>query len=255
MRTVSLALLLICSITASCSAQQAEQPLSLRVLSSNGPRAPLEDVQAQLEAAIGYSLDIEFSTSVSLTNRIQAGESFDVAILTPALIERLVAGSQVVAEPIPVFARSGVGIGAASSEVERDVSTVDAMRATLLAAQSVTLTADGQSRRVSEAAFEALGIVEPMAGKIVLVGPGEGPHVVARGDADLVLTLISEIVPIEGLELVGPFPAELQDYVSFAAGISSASTQAAAARQLLEQLTSPAMMRALEPHGMEALTR
>jgi len=160
-----------------------------------------------------------------------------------------------VAEPIPVFARSGVGIGAASSDVERDVSTIDAMRATLLAAESVTLTADGQSRRVSEAAFEALGIVEQMERKIVLVGPGEGPHVVARGEAELVLTLISEIVPIEGLELVGPFPAELQDYVSFAAGISSASTQTAAARQLLEQLTSPAMIRALEPHGMEALTR
>ncbi|MDH3418779.1 MAG: substrate-binding domain-containing protein [Gammaproteobacteria bacterium] len=255
MKTVSLALLLICSITASCSAQQAGQPPSLRVLSSNGPRAPLEDVQMQIEAAIGYSLDIEFSTSVSLTNRIEAGESFDVAILTPALIERLVAGSHVAAEPVPVFARSGVGIGAASSNVARDVSTMDAMRATLLAAESVTLTADGQSRRVSEAAFETLGIVEQMARKIVLVGPGEGPHVVARGEAELVLTLISEIVPVEGLELVGPFPAELQDYVSFAAGISNASTQTAAARQLLEQLTSPAMMRALEPHGMEALTR
>lgn len=255
MRTISLALLLICFATTPAPAQQAGQTPSLRILSSNGPRAPIEDIQAEIEAALGYSLDIEFSTAASLTDRIEAGESFDVAILTPALIERLVAGGYVSAEPVTVFARSGVGVGAASGGIERDVGTVDALRATLLAAESITLTANGQSRRVSEAAFEALGIVEQLAQKIVLVGPGEGPHIVADGGAELVLTLISEIVPVAGLELVGPFPAELQEYVSFAAGINPTSTEPDAARRLLEQLISPASIRALEPHGMEALTR
>lgn len=253
MKSITLALTLLCLIATPTSAQLTGQSVSLRVLSSNGPRAPLEDIQAEIEAAIGYSLDIEFSTAASLTSRIEAGEPFDVAVLTPALIERLVTGGHVSAEPVVMFARSGVGVGAASSSVERSVDTVDAMRATLLAAESVTLTADGQSRRVSEAAFDALGIIEQMRPKIVLVGPGEGPHVVARGEAELVLTLVSEIVPVEGLELIGPFPAELQDYVSFAAGISAKTAQPNAARRLLEQLSSPAMIRALEPHGMEAM--
>ena len=199
MTAIARALILICSLAAPASAQQAGQLSSLRVFSSNGPRAPLEDVQAQIEAAIGYRLDIEFSTSASLTNRIEAGEPFDVAILTPALIERLATGGHVSPEPVPIFARSGVGVGAATGGIDRDVGTVDALRATLLAAESVTLTADGQSRRVSEAAFEALGIVEQMEPKVMLVGPGEGPHVVARGGAELVLTLVSEIVPIDGL--------------------------------------------------------
>nr|NIW23858.1 solute-binding protein [Gammaproteobacteria bacterium] len=166
MRAISLAVLLIGLVAPLSSAQQAEQAPTLRVLSSNGPRAPLEDVQAEIEAAIGYSLDIEFSTSVSLTDRIEAGESFDVAILTPALIGHLVAGNHVAAEPVPVFARSGVGVGAAISNIERDVGTVDALRATLLSAESITLTADGQSRRVSEAAFEALGIGAQLEQKI-----------------------------------------------------------------------------------------
>ncbi len=235
--------------------QAQESTPTLRVLSSNGPRAPLEQTQTDIESAIGYSLDIEFSTAASLTSRIEAGEPFDVAILTPALIDRLVAGGHVAPTPVVVFARSGVGVGAARSDIERDVSTADALRATLLAADSVTLTADGQSRRVSEAAFEALGIVEEMQPKIMLVGPGEGPHVVARGDAELVLTLVSEIVPVEGLELLGPFPDELQDYVSFAAGIGNTSARADAARRLLEQLSAPTMIRALAPHGMEPLTR
>ncbi len=254
-RAISLTLLLFSFFTLPSSAQQAGQAPSLRVFSSNGPRAPLEDIQAEIEAAIGYSLDIEFSTAASLTNRIEAGESFDVAILTPALIERLVAGGYVSAEPVPVFARSGVGVGAASGDIERDVSTVDALRATLLAAESITLTANGQSRRVSEAAFDAMGIVEELQPKIVLVGPGEGPYIVAGGGAELVLTLTSEIVPVEGLELVGPFPTELQEYVSFAAAINPASTEPDAARRLLEQLTSAEMLRALQPHGMEAASR
>ena len=236
-------------------AQAQENLPTLRVLSSNGPRAPLEDIQAEIEAAIGYRLDIEFSTSASLTNRIEGGEPFDVAILTPALISRLVEGGHVPAEPVAVFARTGAGVGAATSETPRDVSNLDALRDTLLAADSVTLTADGQSRRISEAAFATLGITEQMESKIMLVGPGEGPYVVARGEAELVLTLVSEIVPVAGLELVGPFPDEVQAYVSFAAGISTESAKAQAGQRLLEQLTSPAMIRALAPHGMESLSR
>lgn len=255
MKTIAFALFACCLFAAMSWSQEAVQRPTLRVLSSNGPRAPIEDIQADIEAAIGYALDIEFSTSASLTDRIETGEPFDVAILTPALIERLVAGGHIEIAPVQFFARSGVGIGAAVSDIERDVSTVAAIRATLLAAESVTLTEDGQSRRVSEAAFEALGITDQIEPKIVLVGPGQGPHVVVRGDAELVLTLVSEIVPIDGLALVGPFPAELQDYVSFAAGIGNESDESDAARRLLEQLSSPAMMRALETHGMEALGR
>ena len=245
---------LICLLPDYILAQERSAAPSLRVLSSNGVRAPLEDAQKEIEAAIGYSLDIEFSTSASLTDRIEAGESFDVAILTPALIERLIAGGHVAAESTMAFARTGVGVGAASSRTERDVSTPDALRRTLLAAESVTLTADGQSRRVSEAAFESLGITEQMNPKTKLVGPGEGPFVVARGEAELVLTLISEILPVPGVELIGPFPDELQSYVVFTAGVSSADAAARdAGNQLVEQLRHAPMSRALLAHGLETL--
>lgn len=253
MRLIIVILLSFCLPFAYAAAQEAGAMPSLRVLSSNGPRAPLEDVKSQLETAVGFTLDFEFSTAASLTDRIQSGETFDVAILTPALIERLVASGHVPAEPIAVFARTGAGVGAAANAGLRDVSTLAALRNTLLAAESVTLTANGQSRRISEAAFETLGIAEQMRPKIVLVGPGEGPELVARGEAELVLTLVSEIVPIEGLALVGPFPDEVQGYVSFAAGIGAQTARAEAARRLLEQLYSPALQRALGAHSMEAL--
>ncbi len=244
---------LICLLPDHILAQHSSTAPSLRVLSSNGVRAPLEDIQGEIEAATGYSLDIEFSTSASLTDRIEAGEPFDVAILTPALVDRLSTGGQVSAESALPFARTGVGVGAASSRTERDVSTPDALRRTLLAAESVTLTVDGQSRRVSEAAFETLGITEQMRAKTKLVGPGEGPFVVARGEAELVLTLISEILPVPGIVLVGPFPAAVQSYTAFTAAISASGTDPLGANKLIEQLASPTMATALRARGLEPL--
>ena len=92
-----------------------------------------------------------------------------------------------------------------------------------------------------------------MQAKTRLLGPGEAPGVVAAGGADLVLTLISEILPVPGLELVGPLPAELQNYVSFAAGRSSAAGDQAGADALLEYLAGGRFAAALAKHGMESV--
>jgi molybdate transport system substrate-binding protein len=225
----------------------------LRVFSSNGVRAPLEEAQAAIESVIGMPLDIEFSTAASLTERIEAGEPFDVAILTPALIERLVDGGYIVSgESRDPFARTGVGVGARSGEITADISTTAGFRDLLLGASSVAYTAQGQSRRTIDAAFAQLGIAAALEAKAVILGPGEGPLAVAAGDAELVLTLISEILPIPELELVGPFPENLQGYVNFAAGTAVTSDAATAGATFIQQLASPTMADALQTHGLEA---
>jgi len=240
-----LALLLLVRTTA------AQPPL--RVLSSNGVRAPLQESEEVIEAAIGAEIDLEFSTSASLADRIEAGEPFDVAILTPTLIERLQRSGRIAADPTTRFARTGVGVGARPSASARDVSSVEALSRTLLAAESIALTADGQSRCVSEAAFETLGIAAQLAPKIVLLGPGEGPYAVARGEAELVLTLISEIVPVTGIELIGPFPEEVQAYVDFEAALSAAAASKPAAQRFLAELRVTALADALRRQGLETI--
>jgi molybdate transport system substrate-binding protein len=229
------------------------QATPVRVLSSNGVRAVVEALQPDIERAIGSSLSIEFSTASSLKQEIEAGEPFDVAILTPALIADLVTQTLVVSESRIDFARAGVGVGARPDTGDRDVSTPEALKDTLLGAESVAFTADGQSRITIDRAFERLGIAEEMRAKTKLMGPGQAPPAVAAGEAELVLTLTSEILPVPGLDLVGPFPREVQGYVSFAAGRSREARDTRAADALLRYLAGPEFAAALAAHGMESV--
>jgi len=246
--------LLATSVSGSGQRVHAQSP-SIRVLSSNGVKAVVEELKSDVERTIGRSLSIEFSTASSIARNIRDGESFDVAILTPALIEDLIAQNKVVGESRVDLARTGVGVGARPDSGTRDVSTPAALKGTLLAADSVAFTADGQSRRTIDAAFAELEITQIMQSKTILLGPGEAPHAVAAGEAELALTLVSEILPQPGLELVGPLPGELQHYVSFAAGRGVSTRDARGADALLKYLAGPEVAAVLAKHGMEPIGR
>ena len=242
---------LIVALVAGC----ADQPAApLKVVSSNGVRVVLEELTAELEEAVGVPIELELSTARTLTARLLDGEPFDVAILTPPLIGDLVAAGLVdPATPIE-FARVGIGVGARAGAQTPGVATADALRRTLLAAQSIAFGENGQSRETNEAAFEALGIVEEVRDRARLTGPGEAPGLVADGEVDIVLTLVSELVREPGVEFLGPFPAELQGYITFAAAMGGATAQPDAARAFLDSLSSPAFVAALERSGLESVT-
>ena len=250
--TVGVAALL--TLVAGCSAPAAApEGESLRVLSSNGVKGIIDDVRPGIERAIGRPLSIEFSTSASLKPKIEQGEPFDVAILTPAMIDDLTRQGKIAAGSSINVARSGVGVGNREGAPRIDVSTPDALKRALLDANKVAFTAEGQSRATIDRAFERLGIVDAMRPKVMLLGPAGGPAAVARGEADLTMTLVSEIIPIPGVQLLGPLPGELQSYVSFAAGRSVNARDREAADALLRELSGPVVTSALESHGMEAV--
>jgi len=252
---VLIALLLVAALGCTSAPEAPPAPAEVRVLSSNGVRAIIEDLQPEIERAIGHVLSVEFSTAASLKTKIEAGEAFDVAILTPALIDDLIAQGKVAADSRVDVARAGVGVGARQGAPAAGVSTPDALKSTLLKAKSVTFTTDGQSRITIDRAFDRLGIAEAMRQKTILKGPGEAPGAVAAGEAELVLTLMSEILPVPGLQLLGPFPADVQGYVSFTAGRSSNAKDADTANALLRHLSGPAVAAALKAHGLEAAIR
>jgi len=243
------------TLAAGCESVPAAAPeaAAVRVLSSNGVKGVVDDVRADIERAIGHPLAIEFSTSVALKAKIEQGEPFDVAILTPAMVDDLVTqGKMAAGSPVHV-ARSGVGVGAREGAPRADVSTPDALTRALLNANKVAFTAEGQSRATIDRTFERLGIAEAMRPKVMLLGPAGGPAAVAKGEADLTLTLVSEILPIPGVQLLGPLPAELQNYVSFAAGRSANAREREGADALLRHLSGPELRSALERHGMESV--
>jgi len=228
---------------------------AIRVFSSNGVRAVLEHLQPDLERRLGRPLTIEFSTASSLKRRIDAGEIVDVAILTSGLIDDLARGGRVVADSRRDLARVGVGVGMAAAARPLDVGTPEALREVLIGARSVAFTAEGQSRAAIDHAFDRLGIADAIRGKVVLKGPGEAPAAVAAGEAEVVLTLISEIVATPGLRLLGPFPADLQASIVFTAARGSHAQDVAAAEALLRDLSGPQFAAALPSHGFESVSR
>lgn len=225
-------------------------PAPLRVLSSNGVKAVIDVIRPRLEEAAGRPLDIEFSTAVALKGRIDGGERFDLAILTPGMIDDLTMRGTAAAGSAVLVARSGVGVGNRAGAPRPDVSTPAALKAALLAASSVAFTAEGQSRATVDKAYAALGIAEAMRAKSMLTGPGGGPVAVAEGKAEMVLTLVSEILPVPGVQLIGPLPEALQNYVSFTAARSAMAVDAAAADAVLAALAGPETARVLPDVGM-----
>ena len=253
-RSRHLAIAALLLTTGACAGVQEPVPEStpLRLLSSNGVRAAIEAVQPQMEMATGLRLSAEFSTAAALKREIDAGAPFDVAILTPALVDDLVAQGRAVAESRSDLARVGVGVGAREGAPRSDVSTPEALKRTLLDAKVVAYTAEGQSRATVNKALAQLGITAEVDAKSMLTGPGEGPGAVAAGKADLVMTLISEIL-IPGVQLLGPFPPEMQNYIVFTAVRSPNAQNVEGANTLLHYLMGPEVADAMKTHALEPI--
>jgi len=223
----------------------------VRVLASNGARAVMEELRPQCERAAGAKLDIEYSTSSAMKQRIEAGEAFDAVILTTDLVDALTKEGKLSTERAD-FAKAGIGVGIRKGAPKPDIRTAEAMKRTLENAKAVTYAADGASRVHVEKMFERMGISEAMKKKTILEqGSTRADARVASGDADIVLTLESEILPAPGVELIGPIPAEYQSYVAFAAAVGAKSGNAKGARAIVEFLRGPAVGPVLKPKGMQ----
>ncbi|MGE0360089.1 MAG: substrate-binding domain-containing protein [Vicinamibacterales bacterium] len=246
-------LILLAALLAGSACRTASDapPAPLRVFSSNGVRALLDDARPRLEQAAGRPLAIDYSTAAALRRRIEGGDVPDVAVLTASIVADLATQGRLAGDTRRDLARVGVGIGVRTGAPAADVGTADAVKALLLGARSVVFTAEGQSRATIDAAFEQLGIADAMRATSLLRGPGEAPGLVARGEAEVVLTLVSEIVEVPGVTLLGPFPPELQRYVTFSAARGTAAPDPSAADRLLAALAASELTNRLAAHGLE----
>jgi molybdate transport system substrate-binding protein len=228
----------------------AAQGSTVHLLISNGLRGAMEELRPQCEQAIGRSLTIQFSSTAALKKRIQDGEAFDLTMITDQAIEDLVKQGKL-ASATPV-ARSELGIGIRAGAAKPDIRTPDALKRTLRDAKSITYPRDGASRGDIEKMFKRLGIDAEVAPKIILA-PGSGPATesVAAGKAAMVITLFSEIVPVPGVEILGPLPGEFHSDVRFSAAISRASQNGKAARALIAFLAGQKAASVFKAKGLE----
>ncbi|HLI83811.1 MAG TPA: substrate-binding domain-containing protein [Bryobacteraceae bacterium] len=228
----------------------AQQPL--HVLCSNGVREVIKELQPKCERAIGHPLAIEYGSTTDLVKKIDGGEKFDLAIFTTEAIDRFIQSGKLVAATRADIARCGVGVGIRAGAPKPDISTPEAMKATLLKAKYVSYAADGASRKFVEEMEQKFGIAGEMKAKTILThGSVEADANVAAGKADLVLTLGSEILPAPGVQLVGPLPAAVQHYINFAAAVSTMAQNADAAKAMIRFLKGPETAPVYRAKGME----
>lgn len=224
----------------------------VRVIVSNGIRTTVEELQPQAERAIGRPLALEFGTTADLKKKIESSEVFDAALLTSEAIDGLLKESKLAGAGTPL-ARAGIGIGVRAGAPKPDIRTPDALKQALRDAKSVAYAGNGASRMYIDQMLDRLGIAPDMKTKIYLTqgSVAAGEHV-AASQGGLVITLISEILPMKGIELVGPLPASLQNYVNFAGGVGAKAQNHEAAAKLIQFLKGPAAASVYKAKGMEA---
>jgi molybdate transport system substrate-binding protein len=242
---------LVLASVLSLAGQVGVEAAEIRVLCSNGLRAVVETLAPEFEKASGHRLSVDFSSTATLTKRIQSGEAFDVTLLTIDAVDVLVEAGRLAPETRVELARSGIGVGYRSGGSRPDVSSPEALRQSLLRARSIVYTRDGASRPHIDRMLDSLGIAAAVGSRTSLLGPGEGPAWVARGQAEIVMTLVSEILPVAGVELAGPFPERFQSYLTFAAAASAVTAEAGAVQSFVTFLTRADNAVAYRKQGME----
>jgi molybdate transport system substrate-binding protein len=247
-RAIAAGLATACVLVFGAVAEAAE----IRVLASNGIKAAMEDLKPKFEKASGDTLSIEFSTAATLRDRIDKGEAFDVAILTDDAVDALIKSGKLSPATRTELAAVGIGVGYRKGAAKPDVRTGTSLKQALLNAKSIAYTGNGASRPAIDKMIAGLGIGHQLESKSHLVGPGQAPGSVAKGESDLVLTLISEILPEPGVELAGPLPSDFQTYLGFSAATGAKSGKATAAQALIKFLNEPATASIYKAKGMEA---
>ncbi len=243
------------ALTVAAALSLCAQTAPLHVMASNGVKAVILELQPKAEKAAGRPLLIEFGTTTSLEKKIEAGIAFDVAILTSDAISNLVKEHKLAAATRTDLSRAGIGVAVRKGALRPDVSTSAALRKTLLETQSITYAGDGASRVHLDQMFDRLGITDKVKPKIVLTqGSGPAMQSVAAGKTAIVLTLISEVMTVPGIEIVGALPPDLQSYVNFAAGASAQTQNSDAAGALIALLKGPAAKPVYGAKGMEPVT-
>lgn len=237
------------------AASQTAKAAEIKVVSGGAFKQVLSALIAQYEKESGNKVAVTYQTVGQHLALIRDGkEEFDVAVLTPEAIDGLAKDGKVVPGTRANLAKTGVGVVVKSGAPLPDISSDDAFKRALLAAKTVAYIdpkAGGSSGIYVDGLLKRLGIADEVHAKAVLVQGGAVADHVADGEAEIGVHQISEILPVAGVTFVGPLPADIQNYTVYAAGLGSAASDAAAAKDFVQFLTGPHALPIIKAKGME----
>ncbi|HYC18720.1 MAG TPA: substrate-binding domain-containing protein [Pseudolabrys sp.] len=226
----------------------------VKVLTAGAFKQVVLALAADFEKQTGNKVTVDNDTAGGLKKRIDGGEAFDVAVITPGVIDELAGAGKIASGSRVDLATVGVGVVVKEGAPKPDVSTVEAFKNALLAAKSVAYidpASGGSSGVYIDKLLERLGIADKVRPKAKLKKGGYVAELVVNGEAELGLHQISEIVPVKGAALVGPLPKEIQNTTTYAAALSNSPQNKDAAQALIKMFSGPAAAAVLKTKGME----
>jgi molybdate transport system substrate-binding protein len=242
----------IALLLSSAAANAAE----IRVMSSGGFKAAYLELANQYESATGDKIVSAWGPSMgdtpqALPNRIARGEPVDVVIIVGDALQKLIQDGKVVASSRVDLARSLIGAAVRSGAPRPDISTVDAFRRALAGAKSIAYSDSASGVYIQTVLYSHLAVSDEIRAKSKMIAADPVGEVVARGDAELGFQQISELKPINGIDVIGPIPAELQKITVYSAGIAVGAKEPAAAAALIKFLAAPPAAGVIINSGME----
>lgn len=226
----------------------------IHVLCAGAARGSVVPLIEPFQRETGHSINFSYGTAGQILAKLKEGQRPDVVIVTTPVIADLEKAGTVEAGSATPLGRTAIGVAVAEGAPLPDISSADALRRALLAARAVAYidpAVGGTSGKHFAAVLARLGIENEIKAKAVLVPGGYAAERVAKGEADLVVHQISEILPVKGVKLVGPLPAELQLYTTYTAGLINGTPNASAAQAWIRYLSGPAGRKSFADRGLE----
>ena len=223
----------------------------VKVFSTIGVRAVMQELGPRFERASGHRLTMTFDVANALKRQIEAGEKFDVAILTVPVLDDLIKQGRIVADTRVTVARGGLGVAVRTGAPRPDIGSIEALKRVLLDAKSVAYPKEGLTGINFVRVQERLEIADRIQPKAILTTAGSPAELVARGEAEMAVHLIPELLAVAGVELLGPLPPQLQSYIVLPGAVAADALQPRAAGDFLQYLVGPEAISVMKSKGYE----
>ena len=227
--------------------------MKIQVFTGNSMRNVLNELTPQFERTSGHQVLFSYDPAQIMLKRIASGESADLAFFGEPAIDELIRQGKITAASRRSIARLAAGIGVRAGTPHPDISSVEAFKQMLLNAPSIAYASEGASGIHFAGLIERLGIAAQVTSKARTRPGGLVGELVVAGEAEIAVQQIPELMAVPGIEVAGPFPAELQKISVTTAGIFANSRHPEAAKALLDFLTTPAAARVFKAKGLDPL--
>jgi molybdate transport system substrate-binding protein len=223
----------------------------VRVIASGGLKAAYLELVPGFESSTGHKVVSVFAGSVNIMQRMRAGENFDLVIMPSTFIDDLIREGKITSGSQVELAKSGIGVAVRGGAPRPDVSSADALKRALLAASSIAYSSSASGIYLV-GLFERMGIAGELRPKIKQSSPGVPVgELIAQGQVEIGFQQVSELLPIRGIDFLGPLPPGIQHFTTFCAGLPVGAKQPQTACELINYIKSPAAAEAVRKFGME----